>query len=125
MKEAFDNAQKWSGLKVLLTGALGKRTRFQTFNTAQLIIEASSSARGIIICAMVKVCDRNSKFIGEETIEHQKTEHAPRVVQNDDPTLLSTPNLVTPVKEENLRVIDQSILLALWYLPFSTTVDWF
>ncbi|KAJ3224590.1 hypothetical protein HK099_008199 [Clydaea vesicula] len=40
----FREAQLHSGLKYTLSGALGKKTKFQTFDTAQLVLYASSSS---------------------------------------------------------------------------------
>ena len=42
LQRCFVAAQECTGLQAKLTGALGVRTRFQTFKTAQLVLEAKS-----------------------------------------------------------------------------------
>eukprot|EP00753_Platysulcus_tardus_P003093 PLAT12258.1.p1 GENE.PLAT12258.1~~PLAT12258.1.p1 ORF type:complete len:1031 (-),score=541.70 PLAT12258.1:65-2932(-) len=41
-KLAFEKAKLASGMRVELTGVMGRRTRFQTFDLAQLVLKASS-----------------------------------------------------------------------------------
>ncbi|KAF9210655.1 hypothetical protein BGZ59_009145 [Podila verticillata] len=41
--EAFQKAQSTSGFRFKVTGALGKRTKFQQFDTSQLVVVAESS----------------------------------------------------------------------------------
>jgi hypothetical protein len=41
-KECFENAKQVTGLVATLTGKMGVRTKFQTFQTAQLVLEANS-----------------------------------------------------------------------------------
>lgn len=44
-RELAERAQKISGLKVELSGQLGMRTKFQTFNTAQLTAQITHISR--------------------------------------------------------------------------------
>eukprot|EP01104_Vermistella_antarctica_P015350 TRINITY_DN5018_c0_g1_i1.p1 TRINITY_DN5018_c0_g1~~TRINITY_DN5018_c0_g1_i1.p1 ORF type:complete len:954 (+),score=243.33 TRINITY_DN5018_c0_g1_i1:1994-4855(+) len=45
-QKAFKQAQLQTGVNFSLTGVRGKRTRFQTFTTPQLVLEAASKSRG-------------------------------------------------------------------------------
>jgi hypothetical protein len=44
LQDAFTKAQQSTGLEIEMTGVLGKRTKFQTFETPQLILKASSKS---------------------------------------------------------------------------------
>ncbi|KAF2076928.1 hypothetical protein CYY_001766 [Polysphondylium violaceum] len=101
-RDAITEAKEISGLDASLTGALGKRTRFQTFDTAQLVLEVKSSR------AVSSVVGENEPSVSDPSNYKFKRE-----VTNDDPTLLSKPTLVDKEKFDtgNLRVIDQALCL--------------
>lgn len=54
MQEHTLAAQTTSNLKMQLTGALGKRTKFQTFDIAQLVLTAASETAGKMSCRSLK-----------------------------------------------------------------------
>jgi len=102
LKDAIDEAKEISGFDAALTGALGKRTRFQSFNTAQLVLEVKSSRAAPV-----------DSVSSEEPVVFDANHKFKREVTNDDPTLLSKPSLVEKEKFEtgNLRIIDQALCL--------------
>ncbi|KAI8883426.1 TPR-like protein [Backusella circina FSU 941] len=96
--EKMESAQKESGFKWSLTGALGRRTKFQTFDISQLVILAESK----------NAEDKDSEAARPENLE-----------LNDDTVLdhiAFTENEKNKDEENkrhgNLNVIDQCILLA-------------
>ena len=103
-KACFQQAQAASGLKWDVTGIMGKRTKFQQFETSQLAIMASSS---------LTVHDKDKG----ENME-------PKMLELNDETLLEkieyNSNGDDVSQNErltgNLNPIDQSILLAFWYV---------
>lgn len=88
-RECFHNAQEVHQFAVELTGAMGKRTRFQTYETAQLVVRAESA------------------------LLPESPGARPKEAENPDDTLLPTPSFSVDVGTTNLHVIDQAILLAL------------
>lgn len=94
-KMHYKAAQESSGLKWELTGALGKRTKFQTFDVAQLIIIATST----------------DKSKSDASLTKQLPENLPL---NDD-TLLESISITDLENDTNdLKIVDQCILLAFW-----------
>ncbi|KAJ2908207.1 hypothetical protein GGI21_003116 [Coemansia aciculifera] len=101
-KKCFIQAQAASGLQWEMTGAKGKRTRFQTNDVAQLVLLAKSARYG------------SSEHGGGERAEGQLPES---MALNDD-TLLEKIKFADAAVEghagqERLRVTDECILLAL------------
>ncbi|SAL97342.1 hypothetical protein [Absidia glauca] len=104
-KEAFDQmkvAQATSGFQWSLTGALGKRTKFQTFDVSQLVVLAESSGGGDVSNVMdVDVARPETLDLNDDTIldkiSFTKTEDNDR-----DATK----------RHGNLQTIDQCLLLA-------------
>ncbi|KAI9025167.1 hypothetical protein CLU79DRAFT_744373 [Phycomyces nitens] len=103
-KEAFEKmteSQKASGFEWSLTGALGRRTKFQTFDVSQLVVHAESK---------------------KEDVKVKVDEEAPRpeTLELDDDTLLDDVSYAKTEdndKDEskrhgNLNIIDQCLLLA-------------
>ena len=86
----FQSAQKYSGLDWSLSGALGKRTKFQTFDCAQLIMVAKSSSLN----------------------QQESLSSIPNTLALNDDTLLDKIALTTDATQENLDTLDQCILLA-------------
>ncbi|CAG8579821.1 473_t:CDS:1 [Paraglomus brasilianum] len=102
----FLKAQEYSGLKWKLTGALGKRTKFQTFDVSQLLLVANS----------IDVENRGQQVDSKSAM--------PNDVSLNDDTLLENIELTktndnqrdeTEIDLENqgsLKTIDQCLLLA-------------
>jgi hypothetical protein len=92
-KEEFIKAQECSRFTWNLTGALGKRTKFQQFDVSQLVVMASS-------------------YEDSGSIE---TKQLPQNQDLNDDTLLEKIKFTdaeTDKKQGNLQVVDQCILLA-------------
>jgi tetratricopeptide (TPR) repeat protein len=91
----FQKAQNQTGLHFKITGIMGKRTKFQSFETSQLAITAKSNLK----------------------IEDDKDKNVPLAHELNDDTLLE--NIAYTSNDEtlkgNLNQIDQSLLLAFWY----------
>jgi hypothetical protein len=75
IQDIFSKARQTSGLEVRLTGALGRRTKFQTFDTPQLVVHATS-----------------------KTTESGSTSTAPKEVENQDEILLQKPEYTAPLQ---------------------------
>ena len=93
--QLFKQAQDASQLQWDVTGVLGKRTKFQQFETSQLVIMASSA------------------------LQVSATSNAPQQLQHNDETLLENVEFTEKSTKEdqdkmkgNLNPIDQSLLLA-------------
>ncbi|RKO87187.1 hypothetical protein BDK51DRAFT_14076, partial [Blyttiomyces helicus] len=104
----FTSAEEVSGFKWSLSGALGKRTKFQTFNVAQLVVLAESAADE----------DAESASTAETVAV---TGSKPTNLDLNDDTILETIEFTAPKegengkhagKQGNLKAIDQCILLA-------------
>ncbi|KND03282.1 tetratricopeptide repeat-containing protein EMW1 [Spizellomyces punctatus DAOM BR117] len=99
----LEAAQAASRFKWTLTGALGKRTKFQEFDVSQLVVMAESAQ---------DVEETNDKEHG--------TQCQPKTLALNDDTLLETIEFTQDASQEgqsaatqgNLKVIDQCILLA-------------
>ena len=94
-------AQAASGFEIKLTGALGVRTKHQTFLTAQLKVEAKSADSGADAAPAA-----NADTSAAKDLPH------------NDSDLLEAVRYAGKDKSCNLKVIDQAILLAFWYAYF-------
>lgn len=103
-KEAYAKmreAQATSGFEWSVTGALGRRTKFQQFDVSQLVLLAESKEE-----------DKNDN--------NKEQQHRPETIELNDDTLLDRVAFADTeknAKEEkqrhgNLRIIDQCLLLA-------------
>jgi hypothetical protein len=103
-KESFTTAQKYSGLTVEVTGAEGKRTKFQQTATAQMLVRARSAA---IDSAETSAKSRDERH--DDVVKEQMIEHA------EDEILLERIKFTDEKENEvkDLTVLDQTILLAL------------
>lgn len=100
-KTMFDKAQELSGLRWQLSGAIGKRTRFQQDSTAQLVVVAEST--GTVAKEPAKA---NGKSI-------------PEALPLNDELLLekvdfSADGASAAANQKSLKIVDQCILLAFW-----------
>jgi len=105
-KEEFVLAQEASSFKFAVTGALGKRTKFQELSFSQLVIAAQSAQH-------------------DTSTTPQKNASVPQNLNLNDDTLLEKIEFSTNELDSsnsdfcsatagNLSVIDQAILLAFW-----------
>ncbi|KAL2919891.1 hypothetical protein HK105_200808 [Polyrhizophydium stewartii] len=96
--ERFTAAQEAGEFSWTLTGALGKRTKFQTFEVSQLVVQAESR--------------RNTKAPMPNAVE--KPAATPENFAHNDDTLLEKIEITdkSMAEQGNLNVIDQCILLA-------------
>jgi tetratricopeptide (TPR) repeat protein len=106
-KPKFEQAIQVSGLTVEVTGAEGKRTKYQKKATAQMVVRATS-ARPEVIHDEVKSSD-NDNMANAQLVKSQEIELEEDTILLDRVQFEETKdNQVT-----ELTVLDQSILLAL------------
>ncbi|KAI7904384.1 uncharacterized protein BX663DRAFT_504887 [Cokeromyces recurvatus] len=106
--EKMESAQKESGFNWSLTGSLGRRTKFQTFDVSQLVVLAESKKK--------KKEEEDNDEIEKESEEAVK----PETLDLNDDTLLEriqfSENDKNKAENEkrhgNLNIIDQCLLLA-------------
>jgi hypothetical protein len=105
-KGLFKKAMKTYGLSVEVSGAMGKRTKFQTKATAQMVVKAISGARS------------QDSFVqeGEKKEDEVKSQVKSQLVDHSDDTILLG-RVKFDNEEDNeiddLTVLDQAIILAL------------
>jgi hypothetical protein len=81
----FKESQSLSGLTWNITGALGRKTKFQTFDVAQLVLEASSSNK----------------------LTHETASNLPETLAlNDDTLLEKTKFIKDTLNQGNLTILD-------------------
>ena len=102
-KYYFRKARDYSGLQVEVTGAVGKRTKFQQESTAQMIVRATSLNQAEALEKKERGEDRQDP-IKSKMIEHEEDGILLERIKFDD----EKENEVT-----RLSVLDQSILLSL------------
>lgn len=101
-KDLFTKAMSMSGLSVEVTGAMGKRTKFQSKTTAQMLVRAVSAPT-----------DQNNhtheKKASEKEIKSQMIEHS------EDSILLERVKFDQEAENQvdPLTILDQAIILAL------------
>jgi len=121
--ELFKKGQEKSNFKWEVTGALGKRTKFQQENIPQLVIMAESDNTKDEVEINDNVSEMSSAtsfVVKDKEAEVEKKATKPETLDLNDDVLLEsiafakTDNNaeVDPSKQENLRTIDQCLLLA-------------
>jgi len=122
--ELFKKAQEKSNFKWEVTGALGKRTKFQQENIPQLVIMAESDATKdeVEIDDNVSEMSSATSFIvkDKETEHENKKTTKPETLDLNDEVLLENisfektenDNEKSDPKKDNIRTIDQCLLLA-------------
>jgi tetratricopeptide (TPR) repeat protein len=97
-KEMFQSAMITSGLTVEVTGQMGKRTKYQTKATAQMVVRAVSAPQDENICTEEK-----------EDVKAQMVQHT------EDSILLERVKFDEEVENDvsSLTILDQAIILAL------------
>ncbi|XP_078260784.1 tetratricopeptide repeat protein 27 isoform X2 [Rhinoraja longicauda] len=98
-KENFSTAQKMARLSTTLTGALGKRTRFQERYLAQLILDVHRE--GDALCQT------------DLTLTPTPLQHLPKNLDLNDDTLLNSIDLVEPVEDEALDLSAEELAVIL------------
>jgi hypothetical protein len=94
----FESAKLKTNLKLELTGKLGVRTKFQKHKVAQLSLIATSK-------------EEEEEEEKVEELQENKSE----VLLDEDSILLENPKLEDTEDEKKLRIVDQCIILALWF----------
>jgi len=121
--ELFKKGQEKSNFKWQVTGALGKRTKFQQENIPQLVIMAESDATKdeVEIDDNVSEMSSATSFVVKESEKDkdEKKNTKPETLDLNDEVLLESiafektdDEKNDPSKQDNLRTIDQCLLLA-------------
>jgi len=120
--ELFKKGQEKSNFKFEVTGALGKRTKFQQENIPQLVIMAESDATKdeVEIDDNVSEMSSATSFVVKESENNtEKKNTKPETLDLNDDVLLENiafektdDSKKDPSKQDNLRTIDQCLLLA-------------
>ena len=111
--ETFQKAQTTSGFRFKVTGALGKRTKFQLFDTSQLVVVAESSRD---MASSRPTSYKSKAGSGPKNLEHnddtvlEKIQY--RELSEDDRAQLGDLDLDPTKKIEDLHPIDHALLLA-------------
>lgn len=106
--DCFLKAQKSSGFQWKITGALGKRTKFQTFDVSQLLIVANSAdSKESQDENTTKKNLPDNLILNDDTLL-EKIEFSKQDGQKDDKDNTD----LDPHNQKNLKVIDQCLLLA-------------
>ncbi|KYR02648.1 tetratricopeptide repeat domain 27 [Tieghemostelium lacteum] len=107
LKESIKETMTISDLQLNLIGAMGRRTRYQTFDTPQLVLNVNSNR------TLETSNNNNSESKSSEEGEEDKKYQGE--VTNEDKTLLARPTILDKKAEgdrDNIRLIDQAIILA-------------
>lgn len=98
-KLMFHKAQDYSGLKMGITGAMGKRTKFQQESKAQMLVHAESASAA----TRDKATASNEDTEGPTRVQHSEDEiRLERIAYEEDDD-----NLI-----KHLTILDQAIVLA-------------
>jgi hypothetical protein len=102
-------AQQATGLQVLMTGAMGKRTKFQSFETAQLVVEARSGG------PTAQSPSPSPSSSSSQSTDSVRAVSVPKELMLNDSDLLEQPSYSNLPADAKLSPLDQTILLAVWY----------
>ena len=102
-KESFRKALLLSGLHVDVTGAEGKRTKYQQKATAQMLVRAKPSERGDNIAI------ENNSLTPTEAIQKQMIDHTEETILFDKVNFEEVEDNV----HYELSIVEQAVLLAL------------
>ena len=103
-KASFEKAQELSGLMVEVTGAVGKRTKFQQKATAQMLVRAKSTKQDSIVSKTSTEQTLQNEPVKSQLIEHSEEEILLEKIKFEEAEGLEV---------GHLNILDQSILLAL------------
>ncbi|KAF9926142.1 hypothetical protein FBU30_004218 [Linnemannia zychae] len=111
--ETFQKAQATSGFRFKVTGALGKRTKFQQFDTSQLVVVAESSRD---MASSRPSAYKSQAGSGPKNIEHNDDTILEKIqfseLSEEDRARLGELELDPSKKIEDLHPIDHALLLA-------------
>jgi len=112
-RDCFQKALSITGLELNLTGAMGRRTKYQTFDTPQLVLQAKSK-----FGESQETNNEEKNEIKNENKNEIKNEHElPKNIENmnEESVALDSIKFVKEIEgvSENLKVIDQAIILAM------------
>lgn len=113
-KKCFYKSLELSGLVVEVTGAEGKRTKFQEKATAQMVVRASSAAQPSTQDSEGEAKSDPQEGVGDSSVE-KKHIKSQMVEHSDDGILLEKIKFEDEEenKVKNLTVLDQAIILSL------------
>ncbi|KAG0250795.1 hypothetical protein BG011_008075 [Mortierella polycephala] len=111
--ETFQKAQSTSGFRFKVTGALGKRTKFQQFDTSQLVVVAESSRD---MASSRPAAYKSKVGSGPKNLEHNDDTVLEKIqfseLSEEDRARLGDLDLDPSKKIEDLHPIDHALLLA-------------
>ncbi|KAF8933027.1 hypothetical protein BGZ58_006636 [Dissophora ornata] len=111
--DTFQKAQSASGLRFKVTGALGKRTKFQQFDTSQLVVVAESSRE---LASSRASAYKSNAGSGPKNLEHNDDTILEKVqfteLSEEERARLGDLELDPSKKVEDLHPIDHGLLLA-------------
>lgn len=111
--EAFQKAQSTSGFRFKVTGALGKRTKFQQYDTSQLVVVAESSRE---MASSRPSAYKSEAGSGPKNLEHNDDTVLEKIqfseLSEEDRARLGELELDPSKAIEDLHPIDHALLLA-------------
>ncbi|KAI1321744.1 hypothetical protein EDD11_000020 [Mortierella claussenii] len=115
--ETFQKAQTASGFRFKVTGALGKRTKFQQYDTSQLVVVAESSRDMASSRPVAYTSKAGSEGTGgPKNLEHNDDTVLEKIqfseLSEEDRARLGDLDLDPSKKIEDLHPIDHALLLA-------------
>lgn len=110
-KQALQQATEASGLVYALSGALGKRTRFQEKSTSQLVVLAKSSEQDGVISEDSRASAPSALPLNDDTLLEKISFSNNKVEDVSDSSLPVALQGLTPETQPKLKAEDQIILL--------------
>ncbi|KAG0014188.1 hypothetical protein BGZ80_010589 [Entomortierella chlamydospora] len=111
--ETFQKAQSISGFRFKVTGAMGKRTKFQQYDTSQLVVVAESSRD---MASSRPSAYKSKAGSGPKNVEHNDDTILERIqfsdISEEERAKLGDLDLDPSKKIEDLHPIDHALLLA-------------
>ncbi|KAF9274765.1 hypothetical protein BGZ68_000377 [Mortierella alpina] len=111
--ETFQKAQSASGFRFKVTGALGKRTKFQQYDTSQLVVVAESSRE---MASSRPSAYKSQAGAGPKNLEHNDDTVLEKIqfseLSEEDRARLGDLDLDPSKAIEDLHPIDHALLLA-------------
>mmetsp|Transcript_26713 Transcript_26713/g.39789 ORF Transcript_26713/g.39789 Transcript_26713/m.39789 type:complete len:767 (+) Transcript_26713:483-2783(+) len=111
-KTSFNQAVKFAGLKIQVTGAEGKRTKFQRNATAQMTVKATSASPNM----QIKQEEKKKEAEEEDAHDNTASKNVPEMIEHSEDEILLERIKFTNAKDnehKTLTDLDQAILLSL------------